>query len=156
MARFSREFIAQQRGIAAQATPRPWEFHNTDDQMCMNAFYITREGGPDVDLDRDIGEDHREILAITLLQSPRYADHPQYEENTEYILASANYYPAALDEIERLRSALEKANDILDVWDCEGCVSGQGEIDLWNVIREALKKPLIPDSQPSIPGELSA
>lgn len=139
MARFSREFIAQQRGIAAQATPRPWEFHNTDDQMCMNAFYITREGGPDVDLDRDIGEDHREILAITLLQSPRYADHPQYEENTEYILASANYYPAALDEIERLRTVLNDVCANLEVWNFDGSFSGEDVTHVLNFINEALK-----------------
>ena len=91
--------------LAKAATPGPWEVHNTDDAACMNTFYITENGGTDEDLDCRTGEvpHHKEIIAITLLQDPRVADHENFEDNAYYIAASNPQ--TVLSLIERVRLA---------------------------------------------------
>ncbi len=100
------ERIAEIRNLAEKATPRPWEMHIVDDDMFMNARYITAEGGRDDDLSETETPFHGEVVAITLLQTPRMADELRFEENGELIVTAANEIIPALDEIERLRARI--------------------------------------------------
>lgn len=71
----------------AAATPGPWFAQDTDDRMCMSLYAVTTDNRePWVDLpEKDNGHGH--VVALTLLQSPRYATHGsgKYEENTTFI-----------------------------------------------------------------------
>jgi hypothetical protein len=117
--KFTDEFIATERKLANRATPRPWEVHNTDDEYFMNVFYITKQNGPDVDFESEIPESefpHSDILAITMIQTPRYADNIDAEDNAIFICHATNNYLDALDEITRLRKQFEVAKAWIPSW----------------------------------------
>ena len=46
------------------------------------------------------------------------------------------------ERITQLETALKEADEILQLWECEGTLdlNNEGEIDLWNVIRRGLGK----------------
>ena len=87
MDEFTLEFIAEQLALAAKATPRPW--------AKLYEFNIAGASG------------NRSVAACG-----GYSQYPHQElahnentANTDYIIAAANNYPAALEEIARLREA---------------------------------------------------
>jgi hypothetical protein len=88
---FTAAFIAQQRELAEQAAARPWisNWDQPEDSDKLNQ--IANADGVDV-----IGVTYYdgELLSIS-------------KEDAAYTVAAANNYPAALDEIERLRSENE-------------------------------------------------
>ena len=99
--------IDEIRAGAEAATPGPWFFENPDDDMCMNAYTVTVQANND-----DLECNHLNV-AITLLQSPRYADMKNAWENAKFIANARQDIPdllAALAEkdaeIERLRKCL--------------------------------------------------
>lgn len=94
MSKFTAEFIQQQREIAAKASVLPW---HDDGSSILN----------------------RDSNSIIVKSWGGYyeEDFPNAKNNTPYIVAAANNYPDALDEIERLqteiaalRLALDEAN----------------------------------------------
>lgn len=80
------EEIVHAREVAAKATPLPWEYRY--------GFLSSAD-------DRDIAQTWN-IEEI---------DFENAENNGEYIALACNNYPAALDEIERLREVLEEIRD---------------------------------------------
>ena len=100
--------IDEIRAGAEAATPGPWFFENPDDDMCMNAYTVTVQANND-----DLECNHLNV-AITLLQSPRYADMKNAWENAKFIANARQDIPdllAALaekdEEIERLQTTIE-------------------------------------------------
>jgi hypothetical protein len=108
--------------LHARCTPPPWYAHNPDDDSCMNVFAVTtRPREPDVGWD-EAQNDHAEIVALTLFQAPRVADHEtaKWQENAECIAALHNAYPALRAELgacraerDRLALALDQARGVL-------------------------------------------
>lgn len=91
----------------AAATPGPWYDHNPDDDYCMNAYAVTDSHvEPDVSPDERTN-DHKRIIAITLLQTPRVAAHDshQWEENARFIAHAPADIAFLLAELEQTRSA---------------------------------------------------
>jgi len=113
--KFTPEFIAQQRELAALAKyTLPLEAHNVDDEFFMNAYYITEKDGPEADIDEnDQNFPHDKIIAITMLQTPRFADFPRADINTECLIAAASNYPDALTAIEERDKVIERMRSLL-------------------------------------------
>jgi CubicO group peptidase (beta-lactamase class C family) len=86
MTQFTPEFIREQKKITPQPdTPLPWEYREGDGE------YAIGSGGDDV-----------------YYENTTYWDtwNGIEPENMRYVVAAANHYPAALDEIDRLRERL--------------------------------------------------
>jgi hypothetical protein len=100
------------RALCAQATAGPWYVHNPDDEACMNAYAVTTSPGEPV-VDATPPNDHGQIIALTLLQSPRVVCHAagRWEADARFIAAAREAVPALLDENARLRAALEALYD---------------------------------------------
>ena len=77
------------------------------------------------------------------------------EEDTTYPKWEPNRITSYEIRIAELEQALNDANDILEVWDCEGTVQGNGEIELWNIIRRPLDlDPIQPSSSQTQDGQV--
>jgi hypothetical protein len=99
--------LAEIEARAEAATGGPWEVHDVDDWMCMCATYITGQNGPDTDLFFRTGEPespHDQIVAVTLLQTPRVCDHKLSDENSSFIAHARADIPYLLAEVKRLRA----------------------------------------------------
>lgn len=97
---------------AAAATPGPWFVRQLDDDYAMSLVAVS------IAPDTGQGErwpdfDHREIVAATLVQQPRYVDvaDQQWDENAEFIAHAREDIPRLLAEIRRLRSRQEGAHE---------------------------------------------
>jgi hypothetical protein len=103
------------RALCAQATAGPWYVHNPDDEACMNAYAVTTSPGEPV-VDASPPNDHEQIVALTLLQSPRVVCHAagRWEADARFIAAAREAVPTLLDENARLRAL---AHEVLK--DCE-------------------------------------
>jgi hypothetical protein len=111
MSKFTPEFIADQKELAEKATPRPWK---NDGYSC---FYY----------------EHSIFAAFyTDVKKGFFAKY-----NIDFILASANNYPAALDEVTRLRAALEQVAGILNELYGETMTDGEAKVGM--MINQALK-----------------
>ncbi|MEV0319825.1 hypothetical protein ACIBKX_17005 [Streptomyces sp. NPDC050658] len=93
--------------IAAAATPGPWHVRQLDDDHAMSLVAVSTapesgrgERWPDFD--------HGEIVAATLVQSPRYADtaDARWDENARFIARAREDVPRLVAEIRRLRRRL--------------------------------------------------
>ena len=94
-------------------TPGPWEYENIDDGMCMNADVVRTCGDGAVDdfpLDGPY-EDKERIVAITLLQAPRFASiaDNRWEENAQFIAHARTDVPDLIAEIRRLTTERDAA-----------------------------------------------
>ena len=101
--------------LANAATPGPWYAHNPDDDYCMNVFVVTTsKAEPDVGVD-ERKNDHGEVVALTLFQAPRVADHAsmRWEADADFIAVAREAVPALIAEVRRLHSTLS--------WRCAGC-----------------------------------
>jgi hypothetical protein len=89
--KFTDTFMAEQRELAEKATERPWEAIklNADGAVIRVSGYEIRT--PDYD-----------VVAHMTHQPPI-----RKQADVLFIEAAANHYPAALDEIDRLRAANE-------------------------------------------------
>jgi hypothetical protein len=85
--KFTDAFMAEQRELARKATERPWV--NMTDETFWGQI-------------RTASEDHFTHIA----QMPDLDDRT---DDFEYLTAAANHYPAALEEIERLRARAVRA-----------------------------------------------
>jgi hypothetical protein len=102
------------RALCAQATAGPWYAHNPDDEVCMNAYAVTTSPGEPV-VDASPPNDHEQIVALTLLQSPRVVCHAagRWEADARFIAAAREAVPALLDENARLRAARQELEAVV-------------------------------------------
>ncbi|MET8957821.1 hypothetical protein ACWEO4_47890 [Streptomyces sp. NPDC004393] len=94
--------------LARAATPGPWFVRNLDDVDAMSLVAVSTL--PDAGLgERWPGFDHREIVAATLIQQPRYVDaaDERWDENAHFIAAARDNIPRLVAEVRRLRRQLE-------------------------------------------------
>ncbi|WP_199563569.1 MULTISPECIES: hypothetical protein [unclassified Streptomyces] len=94
--------------LAQAATPGPWFVRGLDDEHAMHlvAVSTTPDTGPG---GRWPNFDHREIVAATLVQQPRYVDaaDERWDENAQFIATAREAVPRLVAEIRRLRRELE-------------------------------------------------
>ncbi|MFD9004530.1 hypothetical protein ACFV0T_26815 [Streptomyces sp. NPDC059582] len=104
------EELAGIEELAAAATPGPWYVRQLDDDFAMSLVAISTvpdtghgERWPDFD--------HRQIVAATLVQQPRYADvaDERWDENARFIAGAREDIPRLVAEIRRLRGLLASA-----------------------------------------------
>ena len=96
--------------ICAVATPGPWFVRNLDDSHAMNLRAVSTVA------DTGRGErwprfDHRELIAATLVQEPRYVDcaDERWDENAAFIAMARDAVPRLVKEVRRLRQLLATA-----------------------------------------------
>lgn len=90
--------------LAKAATPGPWFIRHLDDEAAMNLVAISTV--PDTGHGERWPEfDHREIVAATLVQRPRYVDvaDERWDENAQFIANARQDIPRLIAEIKRLR-----------------------------------------------------
>jgi len=108
--------------LYAKTTEGAWYPRATDDEVFMNARYVSTEPGPELYGNETMVHDGRrgmdyahcdcgKVVCITLLQSPRLADvdDARWDDNTIFIAESHNAFPKLLDAID----ALEAERDAL-------------------------------------------
>lgn len=100
MNKFTAEFIKAQRELAAKATPQPWRTWDSE------RGFIGIANNEAVDLGTASRADDVCII------SEEVNDHHCAEDAT-YIVTAANNYPAALDEIERLRGEVAHLQELV-------------------------------------------
>jgi hypothetical protein len=102
--------LAEIGARAEMATPGPWHVRYLDDAYAMNLVAVSTvpetgdgEGWPRFD--------HREIVAATLIQEPRYVDisDARWDVNANFIAAARTDVPRLVAEICRLREMLNRA-----------------------------------------------
>ncbi len=104
----------------AATSPGPWHVINPDDAMCMNVFAVSTSEFNDGDMDDHYTkEEARQVVAITLLQTPRFVSPPEYLANTDFIAACKNdpvedEVDSLLAEIDRLNAELAKARNAVE------------------------------------------
>lgn len=102
------EELAAIEELADAATPGPWFVRHLDDDQAMNLVAIST--APDTGRgERWPDFDHREIVAATLIQHPRYADvaDERWDENAQFIANARQDIPRLIAEIKRLRQQLD-------------------------------------------------
>ena len=97
--------------LAKDASPGPWYAKATDDDVSMSALYVSTVPGPFAhDQKRSMEEPsdiYEDVVAITLLQSPRLADiaDAKWNENAHYIAAvSPDVVLELIAEVRRLHA----------------------------------------------------
>jgi len=87
--------------LCNKATPGPWYAGATDDEHFMNLHYVTteprsyRHDGERAFVEGLIRKD--KVVAITLLQTPRFVDCWQFGENTRFIAQAREGWPHAIE-----------------------------------------------------------
>ncbi|MDT0387486.1 hypothetical protein [Streptomyces dubilierae] len=94
--------------LCAAATPGPWFVRNVDDEHAMNLVAVSTVEGTGR-TERWPGFDHRELIAATLVQQPRYVDcaDERWEENAAFIAMARDALPRLVAEVKRLRLLVE-------------------------------------------------
>ncbi|MFE7032741.1 hypothetical protein ACFU9Y_20725 [Streptomyces sp. NPDC057621] len=96
--------------LCSVATPGPWFVRSLDDDHAMNLVAVSTaedtgqgERWPDFD--------HKELIAATLVQHPRYVDcaDGRWDENAAFIAMAREAVPGLVLEIKRLRRLLSAA-----------------------------------------------
>ncbi|MFI6875320.1 hypothetical protein ACIBL6_17965 [Streptomyces sp. NPDC050400] len=90
------------------ATPGPWFVRFLDDDWAMNLVAVSTV--PDTGRgERWPDFEHREIVAATLVQQPRYVDvaDKQWDENARFIAAARDSVPRLIAEVRQLRRQVE-------------------------------------------------
>jgi hypothetical protein len=93
--------------LCSVATPAPWFVRTLDDDSAMNLVAVSTV--PDTGAaERWPNFDHREIIAATLIQHPRYVDSgdERWDENAAFIAMAREMVPRLVDEVRRLRGLL--------------------------------------------------
>jgi hypothetical protein len=94
--------------MSSAATPGPWFVRSLDDDHAMNLVAVSTVE------DTGLGErwpdfDHRELIAATLVQHPRYVDcaDGRWDENAAFIAMARVAVPQLVKEVRRLRQLLD-------------------------------------------------
>lgn len=94
--------------LCEAATPGPWFVRNLDDGHAMNLVAVStaQDTGR---AERWPGFDHRELIAATLVQQPRYVDcaDERWDENAAFIAMARDAVPQLVAEVRRLRLLVE-------------------------------------------------
>lgn len=108
----SEDELAEISELAESATPGPWYVRVLDDDSAMNLVAVS-VAADDGDVRRFPEFDHREMVAATLVQHPRYVDSADglWDENARFIAASRQLVPRMVAEIRRLRKILGGDDD---------------------------------------------
>ena len=93
--------------ICSAATSGPWYVRNLDDDHAMSLVAVGTSPD-DGKAARWPNFDHREIVAATLIQHPRYVDSgdERWDENAAFIAMARSVVPRLVQEVRRLREAL--------------------------------------------------
>ncbi|MEV7197879.1 hypothetical protein AB0N81_39710 [Streptomyces sp. NPDC093510] len=96
--------------MCAAATPGPWYVRNLDDDHAMNLVAVSTvedTGGGE----RWPAFDEGEMIAATLVQSPRYVDcaDSRWDENAAFIAMAREAVPRLVEEVKHLRKLLSDA-----------------------------------------------
>jgi predicted kinase len=95
--------------LAEAATPGPWHVRQLDDDwaMCLVAVSTVPDTGRG---ERWPAFDHRELVAATLVQHPRYVDaaDERWDENAAFIASARADVPRLVAEVRRLRGLLAR------------------------------------------------
>lgn len=99
------DYLSLLEKMHSKTTPGPWYPRAGDDDMCMNARWVSTDPGKGFEHDGYICDvDSSKTIAITLLQSPRLADSPDlYDNNLLFICEAKAAIPRLIEEIRRLR-----------------------------------------------------
>ncbi|MPY56806.1 hypothetical protein [Streptomyces spongiae] len=93
--------------LCSAATPGPWFVRALDDDSAMNlvAVSVTPDTGR---AERWPEFDHREMVAATLVQHPRYVDSgdERWDENAAFIAMAREAVPRLVAEVRHLRALL--------------------------------------------------
>ncbi|MEU4032703.1 hypothetical protein [Streptomyces collinus] len=93
--------------LCSAATPGPWFVRNLDDDRAMGLVAVSTV--PDTGRgERWPDFDHREMVAATLVQHPRYVDcaDGRWDENAAFIAMAREAVPKLVEEVKRLRQLL--------------------------------------------------
>lgn len=113
------------RNRAERATPGPWFPSLTDDDMCMNACYVTTKPSA-FEHDNRLGMtpnsgNHDAVVCITLLQHPRLACHKAqlWDEDADFIAHAREDVPALLKTVSDLQRHNEELNCLTGLQDMQ-------------------------------------
>lgn len=103
------DYLTLLEKLHSKTTPGEWYPRAGDDDMCMNARWISTDPGKGFHHDGLIYDhDSTKCVAITLLQSPRLADVcDQYDGNMMFICEAKQAVPRLIAEIRQLRAQLK-------------------------------------------------
>ncbi|MFE6668422.1 hypothetical protein ACFVFH_33295 [Streptomyces sp. NPDC057697] len=93
--------------LCSAATPAPWFVRTLDDDSAMNLVAVST--APDTGAaERWPNFDHRDMIAATLVQHPRYVDSgdERWDENAAFIAMAREAVPRLVEEVRRLRALL--------------------------------------------------
>ncbi|MFF1681928.1 hypothetical protein [Streptomyces sp. NPDC058256] len=93
--------------LCSAATPAPWFVRALDDDFAMSLVAVST--APDTGkAERWPNFDHRDIIAATLVQHPRYVDSgdERWDENAAFIAMAREAVPRLVGEVRRLRALL--------------------------------------------------
>jgi hypothetical protein len=157
--RMSKEERQAIRQRVDAATPGPWYWHNPDDDVCMNVYLVTTHPYEPDDLIPGDFDDHGEVVAITLLQTPRFAgvsDH-KWQENAHFIAEVRTDIPKLLDDLDaadaRIAALEEQVKGMEDAlqatkvffeFECHGNLTLEGHL-ADNALLEKVKRALPPE-----------
>lgn len=93
--------------LCSAATPGPWQVRTLDDDSAMNLVAVSTVPGADAG-ERWPGFDHRDLVAATLVQHPRYVDvgDERWDENAAFIAMARDAVPRLIEEVRRPRALL--------------------------------------------------
>lgn len=103
------DYLVLLEKLCSQTTPGPWYPRAGDDDLCMNARWVSTEAGKGLQHDGFI-YDHAsdKCVAITLLQSPRLADvETAYDSNMLFICEAKTAVPKLIAKVRELTQLLE-------------------------------------------------
>ena len=104
--------------LCNKATPGPWYAGATDDEHFMNLHYVTteprsyRHDGERAFVEGLIRKD--KVVAITLLQTPRFVDCWQFGENTRFIAEAREGWPHAIERALKAEALVRELVEALD------------------------------------------
>ena len=100
----SEEELSEIEELCDAATSGPWFVRTLDDDHAMNLVVVST--APDTGLaERWPSFDHREMVAATLVQHPRYVDvaDERWDENAAFIAMAREMIPRLVMEVRALR-----------------------------------------------------
>lgn len=89
--------------LCEAATEGPWTVFDSDDTMCMTYIGVCTDNK-----DPEGTDGYEHVIAATLLQEPRYADHhsKQWYENANFIAAARTGWPETIRELMEARKRI--------------------------------------------------
>ena len=98
--------------LCSAATPAPWFVRTLDDDSAMNLVAVSTT--PDTGhAERWPNFNHRDMVAATLIQHPRYIDSgdERWDENAAFIAMARDVVPRLVGEVRRLQALLADRED---------------------------------------------